>query len=196
MLLFSAIFVAYLNLPEMAVGADSKLVVYKQVDNHFYPSLSFITAQTIVYIPLIIIESTIYVVFTYWMANFAPEADRFFQHWFLCVLIDLVMSSFFRSFAFSCKSDMVAQQMTSIAVAFYFLFAGFLISRNEIPDWLIWLYWLSPFSWIVRSLAITEFHSSRYDGIITAEINGVTITQRSGDMYMDIWQIQNEAYWW
>jgi hypothetical protein len=57
---------------------------------------------------------------------------------------------------------------------------GFLITKDKIPNWLVWLYYISPFSWSVRSGALNEFHSGR-----SGYANGV------GNTYLDVWQVSS-----
>jgi ABC-type multidrug transport system permease subunit len=59
------------------------------------------------------------------------------------------------------------------------LFAGFLITRQNIDPWFIWLYYLSPFSWASRAFAVIEFHSERYD-----QVNFTPKTFHNGPSYL------------
>ena len=36
----------------------------------------------------------------------------------------------------------------------------------QIPDWLVWIYWSTPFSWLINALVINEFKSSDYDALV------------------------------
>ena len=66
----------------------------------------------------------------------------------------------------------------------FFPLSGFLITADKIPNWLIEMFWTSPFSWGVRSLALNEFHSGRY-------------AEGQGDAYLSIWQIKlDDRYKW
>jgi len=42
--------------------------------------------------------------------------------------------------------------MAGPLVSLMILFSGFVIGEKNIPDWLIWAFWLSPFSWSVPLL--------------------------------------------
>lgn len=41
---------------------------------------------------------------------------------------------------------------------------GFFVVRSQIPNWLIWLVYISPFHWSVDAAANNEFSDGRYDG--------------------------------
>lgn len=40
-----------------------------------------------------------------------------------------------------------------------------LVCGEQMPAVLVWLYWVSPFSWLIRALLINEFNSADYDAI-------------------------------
>lgn len=51
------------------------------------------------------------------------------------------------------------------------------------------MYWISPFSWATRSLAINEFESSVYD-----EVAG-PLSRRIGDIALESFELQNDPKW-
>jgi hypothetical protein len=55
-----------------------------------------------------------------------------------------------------------------------------------------WLYWLSPFSWSVRSLAVNEFTQSRYKEYETG-IPGQTVN--IGQLYLDTYEMRSGSEW-
>jgi ABC-type Mn2+/Zn2+ transport system ATPase subunit len=67
-----------------------------------------------------------------------------------------------------------------------------LITAAKIPDWLIWFFWFSPFSWAVRGLSQNEFHTARYDGPTTDGSSGTL-----GDEYLRVYEmdIRRELWW-
>jgi hypothetical protein len=46
--------------------------------------------------------------------------------------------------------------------AFFILFAGFLIPPPTIPDWWVWLYYISPFHYALEGLLINELVGTRF----------------------------------
>jgi len=98
------------------------------------------------------------------------------------VLQNLLMSGFYRFVAYIMNDSNVALSITAPTTAFCMLFAGFLIVRDKIPNYAIWLYWISPFSWGLRTDALREFHSSEYP-------------REVGDAYLDAFTIQKDSVW-
>ena len=114
-------------------------------------------------LPLAVTETIIYSVILYFLVGFTLEAGRFFFFLLIMFMTNVAVGAIFRWCAYATHNQDVANQMSAPIVGVMFLCAGFLILYNNFPRWLIWLYWISPFSWIVRSLAINEFDAGRYD---------------------------------
>jgi hypothetical protein len=60
----------------------------------------------------------------------------------------------------------------SVMTVLFLLFnalAGYSIAAAAIPSWWRWLYWLNPFAWALRSLAINELTQERWRAPIPAE---------------------------
>jgi hypothetical protein len=65
--------------------------------------------------------------------------------------------------------------------------------RTSIPDWWIWAYWLSPFSWAFRALVVNEFTyaSSWGQPINPANPSGPSI----GDAALDAFGFFHDRFW-
>jgi len=151
----------------------------------------------------------------YWIANFAADAGRYFFFLLIQISTNLAMSVFFRSIVYFTANQDVAQTTAGPFTAIFLLFGGFLVTRNNIRGFLIWVYYLSPFSWTLRSFALNEFNDPRYDSPVPLQGGGF---QRSGtryagscsllmhaerhvhavgDFYLSAWEIQtDDAYRW
>ena len=84
----------------------------------------------------------------------------------------------------------VARQLDLPFIIIFVIFGGFLLPYNEVPNWLIWVFWISPLSWSFRSIALNEYKSSQFDAIIDG-------TVREGDFDLQQFDVNtNEQYKW
>lgn len=157
------------------------MVVAKQVGAGFYKPVHYVLSVALSHLPLALIETATVTLLIYFLAGFTNEAGNYFIFLTTAFLQNLLMSAFFRTIAYATDNADVALNIASPATAFCMLFGGFLIVRDKIPNYAIWLYWLSPFSWGLRINAQTEFHSDRYNGM--------------GDAYLDAFTIQTDDKW-
>ena len=47
----------------------------------------------------------------------------------------------------------------------FLLFTGFLMPRNSIPAWWIWMYYLNPLQYATTALSVNEMLSGSYDSV-------------------------------
>ena len=184
LILFAIVTNAFANMSELPATDEAKPVIYKQVDSGFFPPICYNLAVTLNGLPVAMVSTFILSSAIYWMTNFAPDVGRFF---FFCLVVyctDLLCGAAFRFISYSVRNMFVAQQIDGPCVGLFMVFGGFLITYGAMPRWLIWMYWLSPFAWAVRSIAIMEFSAPRY-------------THQEEIQYLSGWDIQTDfAYTW
>lgn len=193
LLFFSSIFLSFANLSEVPIAAEAKLVVYKQTNAKFYSTGAYVCSVLLTHLPIATLETVIFGTITYWMCGFASEGTRYLTFLLLVWLTSLVMSNVFRLFAFVAPNEDVAQSMVGPCVGLCLLFGGFLITVDKIPTWLVWIYWATPFSWIIRALVINEFKSSDYDQLVPGTVPGTTT--RLGDAFMSQLDVEGGMEW-
>lgn len=64
------------------------------------------------------------------------------------------MNSLFRFFAYIAPSLPTATSLAGAGTGLMLVFGGFVITRSTLQDYDLGAYYLSPFSWTVRSLVI------------------------------------------
>ena len=77
-LFYSLINLMFNGVGELAMTVFRLPVFYKQRDSLFYPAWAFGLPIWLTRIPVSLVESTIWVVLTYYTIGFAPAASRFF----------------------------------------------------------------------------------------------------------------------
>ncbi|ETI35787.1 hypothetical protein F441_17806, partial [Phytophthora nicotianae CJ01A1] len=53
--------------------------------------------------------------------------------------------------------------MSTFTLSIFNLFGGFVMAKNVIPDWLIWVYWFVPDSWTLRGLCVNQYRAAKFD---------------------------------
>lgn len=75
-LLFGMISNIFNGLLELSMTVARLPIFYKQRDLHFYPAWIFTLPIVFLRIPISVLESIVWVVTTYYLIGFAPEASR------------------------------------------------------------------------------------------------------------------------
>eukprot|EP00056_Hartaetosiga_gracilis_P011963 m.186099 g.186099 ORF g.186099 m.186099 type:complete len:1006 (+) comp13612_c2_seq5:2233-5250(+) len=189
LLLFIPSNLAFTNMAELPVAISARSVVYRQHFAGFYSTLAYSLAANVVQLPIALLEAVIFSSGLYWMTGFSQDVDRFFFFILNMFFIALAASNLFRFISYAVPTITLGQVVVAPAVGMLVMFSGIPITRTNIPNVFIWLYYLSPFSWSIRSLAINEYQSDTFSDIIPG-----TNTTR-GELYMDAYDMQFGDDW-
>ncbi|KAM3688044.1 hypothetical protein ACJW31_10G120800 [Castanea mollissima] len=116
----------------------------------------------------------------YW-AN-KDEPYRFFKQYFLILCINLMASGLFRLMAALGRDVIVANTVGSFALLVVQVLGGFIISRDNVPKWWLWGYWISPLMYGQNAIAVNEFlgKSWRHVAPNSSEQLGVLVLKSRG----------------
>ena len=98
----------------------------------------------------------------YWMTGFANDSGRYFFFVLVLSAHELATSALFRFLAFVSPTEELASAAAGICTGSLLIFGGFYIAYPLIPNYFYSLYYLSPFSWSVRSMCNSEFTADAY----------------------------------
>ncbi|CAI5746614.1 unnamed protein product [Peronospora destructor] len=111
-------------------------------------------------------------------------------------MTNLAMASWF--FFLSCASPNlnVANPMSMVSILFFILFAGFVITKEQIPDYLIWVYWINPMAWSIRALAVNQYSDSSFDTCVYKGIDYCAeYNMTMGEYSLTTFEVPTEKFW-
>jgi ABC-type multidrug transport system ATPase subunit/ABC-type multidrug transport system permease subunit len=195
--IFQAVmFMALSQASQVPIFMEAREVFYKQRGANFYQTVSYVVAYSIALMPPSLGEILIFGSMVYWMCGFVAEAGAYFIYLALLCLTNLVLTTWFFSLAAWCPNLDVAKPTASFATVFIIIFAGFVQPKNQIPPYLIWIYWINPIAWCVRALSVNEYRSARYD---VCEYGGVNycseFNMTMGEYYLDQFGVPSSQTW-
>mmetsp|Transcript_9242 Transcript_9242/g.27733 ORF Transcript_9242/g.27733 Transcript_9242/m.27733 type:complete len:1604 (+) Transcript_9242:484-5295(+) len=166
-LLIGAIFFSLLQflfdgMTEMVLTIDRLPIYYKQTDNKFFPSWSFVFPTTIMRLPYSIAQGILWAVIVYWSIGLAPEASRFFIFVVILVVMHQLGVAMFRAFGALCRSETVANTFGSFFFLTIMILGGFVLAKPDIKIWWQWGYWVSPMSYAQNAITVNEFKADRW----------------------------------
>ncbi|KAL8113811.1 hypothetical protein AgCh_020921 [Apium graveolens] len=153
---------------ELAISMDRLPVFYKQRDHLFSPPWTVTLPIFVLNLPISLLESTVWVAVTYYTIGFAPEASRFFTQLLLVFLIQQMAAGFFRLVCGVGRTIVVSNTGGSLVLLLLFLL-GFILPRDELPNWLGWAYWFSPIPYAFSSLVSNEMLSPRWNDKLASD---------------------------
>lgn len=164
--LFScSLFMTLAGFPHMAIAFNSKKVFLKQRDAHFFPPSLYTLTAYVVYLPYAMMDAVLFSIIVYFMVGLSTDgAGPFFT--FVLILFSMASctSALFRMIGDISPTMVIANAAGGALLLILIMSSGFTILRPSIPDWWIWSYYISPFAYTIRSLAINEMSTVRWAG--------------------------------
>uniref|UniRef100_A0A7S2SDN1 ABC transporter domain-containing protein n=1 Tax=Mucochytrium quahogii TaxID=96639 RepID=A0A7S2SDN1_9STRA len=158
-------FVGFGSAPLLADCIAARDVFYKQSKENFYPAFSYVLADFLNNFPIAVLDSLVLGSIIYFMVGFTLSGSG--QHYFIFLLFlisyGVCMGSLIRLFGYTFKTQTQAMAIYVCVVILMLIFSGAVATRNVIPDYFIWLYWLNPTTWAYTSITMNEFYSASYD---------------------------------
>ncbi|PIA48197.1 hypothetical protein AQUCO_01400641v1, partial [Aquilegia coerulea] len=138
-------------------------VFYKQRDAMFFPAWAYSLPTFISRIPISLIESSVWVVLTYYAVGLAPSPERFLSQLLLMFNLHQMSLSLFRFIASLGRNQIVTNTFGAFVLLVIFVLGGFIVSKDDIYSWWIWGYWTSPLMYAQNAVAVVEFKASRWN---------------------------------
>ena len=154
---FMLLFNALLALAELTAAFESRPILLKHKAFQFYRPAAFAIAQTVVDIPLVLIQVTIFDVVVYFMSNLARTPSQFFISLLFLFIITMTMYAFFRAIGALVSSLDVATRITGVAIQALIVYTGYLIPPRKMHPWFSWLRWINPVQYGFEALMSNEF---------------------------------------
>lgn len=111
----------------------------------FYRPSAYAIAQTVVDVPLVLVQVTIFDLVVYFMSGLARTPSQFFISLLILWIETMSMYSFFRALGALCKSLDVATRLTGVAIQALIVYTGYLIPPTKMHPWFKWLVSQGPF---------------------------------------------------
>ncbi|XP_078428059.1 ABC transporter G family member 39-like isoform X2 [Wolffia australiana] len=181
----------YNGYAELAMSLMRLPVFYKQRDFRFYPAWAYALPAWILRIPVSLVECALWTGLTYYVIGLDPNIQRMFRHYVLLVLLSQMAFALFRLIAALGRNMVIASTFGNMAQLVLVVLGGFIISREDIKSWWIWVYWASPMMYAQNAIVVNEFlghsWSQVVDLLVTKETLGVLVLKTRGFFYHASW---------
>ncbi|ETP44124.1 hypothetical protein F442_09262, partial [Phytophthora nicotianae P10297] len=196
-LLFScAMFLSMSQASQVSTYMDARSVFYKQRGANFFRTSAYVLATSITQIPLCIMETVVFGAIVYWMGGYVDAVDRFTVFLVTLFLCQMWFTSFFFFLSSASPNLTIAQPVMFVVVLFFMLFGGFLIAKDDIPDYLIWVYWIDPLAWCIRALSVNQYLAPKFDVCVYKGTDYCAeYSQTVGKYTLSVFNLETESMW-
>ncbi|KAG4189982.1 hypothetical protein ERO13_A07G002800v2 [Gossypium hirsutum] len=167
---------------ELPLTIDKLPVFYKQRDRLFYPSWAFSLPTAVLGIFISMFEVAVWIAITYYVIGFDPNITRMLKQYLVLVMSGQMSYALFRCLAALTRDHVVANTAGCLSVMWLLIFGGFILSRENMPNWLIWGYWTSPLMYVQTAISVNEFLGHAWNKALngTKETVGVAVLKARG----------------
>ncbi|XXG97717.1 Flocculation suppression protein [Hypoxylon texense] len=158
-LFFVLLFNALLALAEQTAAFQSKPILLKHKNFSFYRPAAFTLAQTLVDVPLVLIQVVLFDVIIYWMAGLSASPSQFFISILILWLVTMTTYAFFRAISSLFKTLDDATKVTGVAIQIIIVYTGYLIPPSSMHPWFSWLRWINWLQYGFECLMSNEFYN-------------------------------------
>ena len=153
-LYFALNFLSFGAMPQMAQVLQWKHIMIRQRNDRWFSGSAYGLVAAAMTVPFTFLEVAIFSPVFYFMAGLSPAG--FVPFLVLCFLANMAMGGLFRLLGASCPNLVVASSFGSLVLLLFIVTSGFTIVRSDLPPYLLPVYYLSPFAWGLRAVAINE----------------------------------------
>ncbi|CAN1225388.1 ABC transporter G family member 32 [Linum perenne] len=154
---FSMVIILFNGFTEVSMLVAKLPVLYKHRDLHFYPSWAYTIPSWVLSIPTSLMESGLWVGVTYYAIGYDPNLTRFLLQFVLYFFLHQMSIALFRVIGSLGRNMIVANTFGSFAMLVVMALGGYIISRDRIPSWWIWGFWVSPLMYAQNAASVNEF---------------------------------------
>jgi len=163
-------------------------VFYRERAAKMYTVEPFNIGMFFAEVPYLFITGFLFVSIMYYMVGFDGDQPDF---WFFMLIFTTYMSmmTFYGQFlAIMFPTVQIAQTVGSAVVTIWNLFCGFLVPKGNIPNFWIWLYWLSPIHYALEAITVTQYYCD------SPTCPSIPVVQGQQIIQMPTWQFIQTTY--
>ncbi|ETK81716.1 hypothetical protein L915_12799, partial [Phytophthora nicotianae] len=83
-----------------------------------------------------------------------------------------------------------------VSVLVFVVFAGFIVTKSQIPDYFTWAHWISPITWSLKALAVNQYRSDPMDVCVYEGVDYcATYGLKMGEYYLGLFGMDTEKEW-
>ncbi|KAL0874148.1 hypothetical protein Bca101_023853 [Brassica carinata] len=154
--------------------ATERNVFYRERFARMYTPWAYSIAQVLVEVPYSLFQSIIYVTIVYPMVGYHWSYYKVFWSLYTIFCSLLIFNYFGMLLAVVTPNIHVASALRSSFYSIVNLFAGYVIPKPSMPRWWIWMYYLSPTSWILNGLLTSQYGDVEKEIMVFGEKNKVS----------------------
>jgi ABC-type multidrug transport system permease subunit len=165
MIFSSMMFISVVQASQVNTCFASRKIFYKQRGGHFYGTASYVLSSSLAQIPFAVSEALVFGSLVYWMAGFVADTIAYLVFIIGLALLNLTFAAWFFFISSMAPKLIIAQPISFFSILLYVIFAGFLVVKQNLPKYCLWLFSINPMANCFQSLAIKQIFTRDVSGL-------------------------------
>ncbi|KAL2521287.1 ABC transporter G family member 5 [Forsythia ovata] len=145
----------------LPIFLQEREILMKETSHGSYRVSSYAIANGLVYLPFLLILAILFAVPVYWLVGLNHSFMAFIHFLLLIWLILYTANSVVVCFSALVPNFIVGNSVISAVMGSFFLFSGYFISKHGMPNYWIFMHYISLFKYPFEGLLINEFSDSK-----------------------------------
>ncbi|KAH8741846.1 putative ABC transporter proteinhypothetical protein [Cryptosporidium ryanae] len=173
---FMATGISFFSIKGLLTTVDERFVMNRETFSKMYTPLSYYITRTITDFPLQHLQSFIYVTIVYFMStlynkDYDTSLANQFGLWTLNSQIYVFLTYSFSYILASFSTDpSLMMRIFPVFNVIFFLFAGFMITFNQVPVWIRWFGWISTLRYGFTGMVLSVMIPGEKFGNVTTDL--------------------------
>lgn len=156
---FTLSFLLSSTVEALPIFLQERRVLMRETSRRMYRLSSYMVANTIVFIPFLLVVALLFAIPVYWLVGLNPSFNAF-MFFVLVVWMIVLMASSLVLFLGAISPDFIlGNSLICIFLGVFFLFSGYFIPKDSIPKYWLFMYYVSPYRYPLDALLINEYGS-------------------------------------
>jgi ABC-type multidrug transport system ATPase subunit len=139
-----------------------RAVFYREMAAGAYRALTYMISLVLTEMPVTLFTSFLLSVIAYWLAGLQSSAGHFFFFAWMIFVYGSTTMGFVMFVSLATPNGEVAQALVGVATSVFSLFAGFIITRPNIPDYWIWMYYFNLMHYPLEAVVVNEMEGQTF----------------------------------
>ncbi|XP_020673605.1 ABC transporter G family member 10-like [Dendrobium catenatum] len=173
---FSLTFLLSSAVEGLPIFLQERRILMRETSRGAYRVSSYVISNSLVFLPILFAASILYATPVYWLIGLRREIDNYLFFSLVIWLVMLMANAFVACFGALVPNFIMGNSVIAGLMGSFFLFSGYFISKQSIPRYWIFMYYLSLFKYPFEAFLLNEFGEKGKQQCIQSGKGGCLLT--------------------
>ncbi|KAL3848777.1 hypothetical protein ACJIZ3_010659 [Penstemon smallii] len=190
---FTLTFLISSTVEALPIFLQERRILMRETSRGVYRISSYIIANTLVFLPFLLLVAILYAAPVYWLVGLRHEIDGFLYFSLVVWMVILMSNSFVVCFSALVPDLIMGMSIIAGVMGSFFLFSGYFLSKDTIPKYWSFMQYLSLFKYPFECFIINQFGGEQGKLRCLQKIEGECLI--SGDQFLIQQGIKESQKW-